>query len=46
MSAKQKAELELDNYFSENHHRFTQSEKAPPVSKYFKTIVFSDHPNS
>lgn len=46
MSASQKAEKELDSYFIDNHHKFTQSEKAPPISKYFKTIIFTDHPNS
>lgn len=46
MSAKQRAEKELDEYFTDNHHKFTQSEKAPHTSKYFKTIIFTDHPNS
>lgn len=46
MSASQKAEQELDSYFADNHHKFTQSVKHPPVSKHFKTIIFTDHPNS
>ena len=46
MSAKQRAEQELDEYFFDAHHKFTQTEKSPPTSKHFKTIIFSEHPNS
>lgn len=46
MSTAQKADKELDDYFFNAHHRFTQTEPTPALSKHFKNVVFDKHPNS